>query len=313
MTEEYKALAFHQWSDDLARAFVRLEPKVPDETAPFRGRIETAPVGDIQVSRVTASSHKVKRLAEHIRSDGRDVCFINLQIVGTGRTRQNDHVFVSSPFDIAVVDTTEEFEISHQTDFQLFSVEVPRAHVPPALLAAGGCSAGRSAGHRELANALFSYASLALLSGQRTLMPTSLISDHIRALLGCFSSLNEIEEERSEQRGAKLSAMLSYLDRHLVDECLSAETMAQAFDVTPRYVHKLFSATGKTVSEHLCEMRILRAKSLLAHAAGLNLSITELAFTVGFRDISYFNRRFKQLTELTPSEFRQQVKAPIAN
>jgi AraC-like DNA-binding protein len=35
------------------------------------------------------------------------------------------------------------------------------------------------------------------------------------------------------------------------------------------------------------------------------LSITDIAFNLGFRDISYFNRRFKQLTGMTPSDFRR--------
>jgi AraC-like DNA-binding protein len=99
--------------------------------------------------------------------------------------------------------------------------------------------------------------------------------------------------------------MLSYLSRHLEDEDMGAEKIARAFGISARYVHKLFSVTGNSVSEHLCKLRIERAKSLLSQASVSKLSITDIAFNLGFRDISYFNRRFKQLTGMTPSDFRR--------
>ena len=51
---------FGSWRDDLAQAFVRLEPmRVTDE--PFAGRIVKAQSGPAQVSRVDASAHQVLR------------------------------------------------------------------------------------------------------------------------------------------------------------------------------------------------------------------------------------------------------------
>lgn len=297
--------SFRKWADDLAQAFVRLEPTIWNPHAPFHGQIEQRAVGDIQISRVSASGHKVNRLAEHIRTSGRDVCFINLQISGRGITYQRHRELVSSPFDLVVVDTTEEFWITHRSDFDLFSLELPRARVPDALLRNGGCPSGRSAVHKEIASALFSYASLALLSANSSAMSGEMISDHVIGLLNCFSSLEEQDEEPQTDADAKRVAMLSYLNRHLEEEDMGADKIALAFGITPRYVHKLFSATGKTVSEHLCVLRIERAKSLLCHTGASRLSITDIAFNLGFRDISYFNRRFKQLTGVTPSEFRR--------
>jgi AraC family transcriptional regulator, positive regulator of tynA and feaB len=297
--------SFRQWADDLAQAFVRLEPTILNPGSPFTGQIVQTTVEDIQISRVSASGHKVNRLAEHIRAGERDVCFVNLQISGLGSTRQRGREISAAPMDLVVVDTTEEFEIAHRAHFDLFSLEVPRSKVPEQLLRDGGCSSARSPVHKELANALFSYASLSLLSAESQTMPAELIASHVIGLLGCFASVDERDGEPPHDADAKRAAMLGYLSRHLEDDDMGAEKIASAFGISARYVHKLFSVTGKSVSEHLCQLRIERAQSLLSQAAVSKLSITDIAFNLGFRDISYFNRRFKQITGMTPSDFRR--------
>lgn len=304
-TAEPETGSFRKWADDLAQAFVRLEPTILNPSSPFTGQIVQTTVGDIQISRVSASGHKVNRLAEHIRAGERVVCFVNLQISGLGSTRQRGREISASPMDLVVVDTTEEFEIAHRAHFDLFSLEVPRSKVPEQLLRSGGWSSARSPVHKELANALFSYASLSLLSAESQTMPPELIASHVIGLLGCFAVVDDRDDEPAPDADAKRAAMLSYLSRHLEDEDMGAEKIARAFGISARYVHKLFSVTGNSVSEHLCKLRIERAKSLLSQASVSKLSITDIAFNLGFRDISYFNRRFKQLTGMTPSDFRR--------
>jgi len=58
--------SFRKWADDLAQAFVRLEPTILNSSSPFTGQIVQTTVGDIQISRVSASGHKVNRLAASV-------------------------------------------------------------------------------------------------------------------------------------------------------------------------------------------------------------------------------------------------------
>ena len=45
--------------------------------------------------------------------------------------------------------------------------------------------------------------------------------------------------------------MLDHIDRHCSDPDLSAETLARKFHCSERYVHKLFSGTGRSFGEHV--------------------------------------------------------------
>src|SRR3984957_20876833 len=113
--------SFGTWADDLAACAVRLEPrKITDH--PFQGtivRTETAPV---RISRVIATRHKILRVRAHIARSKDDLCFINLQLEGVGRYTQRGHVQICGPGDLALVDTTEPFEIANGYDFQKASV-----------------------------------------------------------------------------------------------------------------------------------------------------------------------------------------------
>ena len=62
---------------------------------PFEGAISKVDAAPIQVSLVTATGHTVLRLASHVASSTDDLCFVNLQLEGLGRTTQRGHEQIS--------------------------------------------------------------------------------------------------------------------------------------------------------------------------------------------------------------------------
>jgi len=61
-------------------------------------------------------------------------------------------------------------------------------------------------------------------------------------------------------------------------------------------------ATGQTPIEYLIRLRIQRAMELLRNST---LSVTEIAFEVGFKDSNYFTRQFRRVLGQSPRSFRQ--------
>src|SRR6266404_6474274 len=58
----------------------------------------------------------VLRLASHIATSTDDLCFVNLQLEGVGRTAQRGQEQISAIGDLALADTTEPFEIANRHD-----------------------------------------------------------------------------------------------------------------------------------------------------------------------------------------------------
>jgi YesN/AraC family two-component response regulator len=63
--------------------------------------------------------------------------------------------------------------------------------------------------------------------------------------------------------------------------------------------------TGVPFRDYLLELRIGRAKTLLADR---HLSVTEVAYAVGFNDLSHFDRTFRRMVGRSPSEYRRSMQ-----
>ena len=104
---------------------------------------------------------------------------------------------------------------------------------------------------------------------------------------------------------ARLRAIMADIAAYLGDCNLTAAAVAQRQRVTPRYVHKLFEQEGLVFSRFVLGQRLARAYRMLTDVRHAQRSISSVAFEVGFGDLSYFNRAFRQCYDATPSEVRR--------
>ena len=101
----------------------------------------------------------------------------------------------------------------------------------------------------------------------------------------------------------KVHEIALYLQNHS-SECCPLDEIAARFYISRPYLTRIFkSVTGFTVTEYLTVCRIRKAKFLLT---GTDLSITEIAAQIGFGNITYFEKVFKQMTEHTPLQYRKE-------
>ena len=99
-----------------------------------------------------------------------------------------------------------------------------------------------------------------------------------------------------------MSDVIEYLEKHCSED-ISLMQIGEEFHLTPEYLCARFkNSTGETVGQYLKRVRIGRARILLMERPDLNLSrIGELC---GYRSPSYFGKVFREMTGLTPQNFR---------
>lgn len=79
--------------------------------------------------------------------------------------------------------------------------------------------------------------------------------------------------------------------------------IAESLNVSPNYLSSLLKVlTGKTTQQHLHDKLIEMAKEKLSTTT---LSISEIAYALGFEHSQSFSKLFKTKTNLSPLEFRQ--------
>jgi len=83
----------------------------------------------------------------------------------------------------------------------------------------------------------------------------------------------------------------------------SVQYLAEALNVSPSYLSSLLTTlTGQNTQQHIHNKLIEKAKEKLSTT---DLSISEIAYLLGFEYSQSFSRLFKIKTNLTPLEFRQ--------
>lgn len=101
---------------------------------------------------------------------------------------------------------------------------------------------------------------------------------------------------------SKYDKILEYIEKNFQRD-ITLDDLSQLSSFNPSYISQLFrKKTGLTLTEFISRVRVRKAKELLLKS---DMSIGEVAFSVGFQDQNYFSRVFKQVEAFTPREYRK--------
>jgi AraC-like DNA-binding protein len=115
------------------------------------------------------------------------------------------------------------------------------------------------------------------------------------------------DSHRKHQDFDRLKIVLQYIHSNYSQK-LTLDDMAGLSNFSKFYFCRFFkSAVGKTPIDYLHYHRLSRAELLLKDS---NLKIIDIAYEVGFTDLSHFIRLFHKHAGVTPSQFRaKQISA----
>lgn len=115
-----------------------------------------------------------------------------------------------------------------------------------------------------------------------------------------------LEEQNNTQQEPKpqwVDKMAVYINQHYTDENLGLTEVSSQFGITPSYATRVFKQyTGHGIYETIQHVRLSAAKDLL-HT---DLTMKQIAQTVGYTSFLSMNRAFKKYEGTTPSQFRNQ-------
>ncbi len=95
-------------------------------------------------------------------------------------------------------------------------------------------------------------------------------------------------------------------EKVFLEDNISMKNLAEKIGIPS---HKLSQIINEKMSKSFWDLinsyRIMEAKELLCHKDSKNLTILEIAYKVGFNSNVSFNRAFKKLTKITPTQYRK--------
>ncbi len=130
-----------------------------------------------------------------------------------------------------------------------------------------------------------------------------IIKASIHALVVAVNKLPMIAKDE-KVKDDRLVTMINYIQMNY--STVTLEDMAKEFHLSSPYLSKYIKdKSGKTFGEHVAQIRMKRAKTLLKNG---NMSVENIAEAVGYPNVEHFIRLFKKNYQMTPTQYRNQYQ-----
>ena len=124
-----------------------------------------------------------------------------------------------------------------------------------------------------------------------------------------FDRLSFTQRENTNHPDEVILQAQLWMQNNLSKTAISIEQLSILFGMSQRnFTRRFRNATNTTPLKYLQNQRLSEAKTLLQNS---NLSISETAYRVGYIDVSYFTKLFKEFAGLTPKQYRTQIRAKL--
>jgi AraC-like DNA-binding protein len=284
---------------------VQIDPRGTEQLAGTAMR--STGLGALQVRQVVGGEHIYVRGEREIRAGDPSTLQVGMQLTGSSLLIQDGREAVMGAGDIVLYDSSRPFSLImdarfHWQVFLLLKEKLRRSDREIATLTAvpihgstgvAGVVARFLRDVAERSDELEADGSAAFLCENAA----DLVGTLVRSELGQQWAV------RDPQR-MLLESALAFMEAHLRDPSLAPERVAHAVNVSVRRLHQIFATTGRSVGEHIRDLRLAGVRRDLGDPRMSGLSIARVAAAHGWHNASAFSRQFRLTEGCTPTEFR---------
>ena len=144
-----------------------------------------------------------------------------------------------------------------------------------------------------------------IICNGKTFWGVGIDPDIIRASIeALIVAVNKIEELGSADActDARMIEIMNYVQANYID--ITLDDLAEKFFLSKPYLSKYIKEkSGITFGDLVKKIRMKKAKALLKSS---NMTVENIAMSVGYQNVEHFNRLFKKAYDMTPMQFRNQ-------
>jgi len=303
-----RAKRYAAWQGAICDVYVHVDVN-SEQRSDYRGFIREARFGAVTMTDVLLSEQKISRRQRHIAKLDKDCYYVQFLQRGKMNVLQAGRTLVTNAGTGAIFSATESYDLECVGEIRSLYLELPRkefgdrfAHdrIPVAATIGTGGGLGRIAA--EFCSMLASEGS-ALDADVRARLGDELM-DVIALALDAGGHRDESSADHAVQQ-ARLRSVKAWIEEHLTDPNLSLEKIAKSNGISLRHLHYLFRLTDMSASEWIWDRRLQRCYDVLTRPELNNLSVTEVAYRLGFNSSSHFSTTFRRKFGIRPSDVRR--------
>jgi AraC-like DNA-binding protein len=298
------------WREYYGRIVLKVDVE-PRKNVPFECALTSRVLPDLQVLRAQMSPVRVARTPELTAKSGDDlVLIVNLE--GTLATSGSGRSEVLNRGDAVLMSSSDVSTFDRASVGRSLGIRVPRLILMESVLNVEDRIMYRIPQDAGGLRLLWNYTN-AIIDEDATNQPEirSAAVNHVHDLIALILGASSNAAERARVQGvaaARLKMARLFISRNSGRHGLSVHHVAKHLGVTERAVQKMFEKDGTTFTAFLLDQRLRRARRMLTEPKWATNAISSIAFEVGFGDLSYFIRCFKQRYGETPRSARYDIK-----
>ena len=134
-------------------------------------------------------------------------------------------------------------------------------------------------------------------------------AQHLIDLAGLLLG-DDADQRELVERGyshARIELLKSETLKNLCRSNLTISLIARSTGLSARQAQRLFARSGTTFTEFVLEQRLAVAHKLLLDPLHRHRKVSDVAYAVGFGDLSYFNRAFRRRFGIAPRDMRAEL------
>lgn len=249
----------------------------------------------------------VRRGAIVVDREPSDAIILNLMQQGEMHVAQDNQACLMHVGDFSICTADRPYELDIPVGMQVACFRIPIKHVDCNKTVLRRLVAQTFPSRNGMASLVKAYAA-ALVEQRLELSEGSaeLAMRHLGLLIGAVAqeSLEGCVCAKTDHRERMILQAKYYIAHQLNDSALSVAAIAAVLRVSTRYLQQLWACEGDSLAGYIANLRLERVMASMRHPARKQESLTQIAMSHGFVNMSHFSKVFRQKYDETPSAFR---------
>ena len=304
-----------QWQSVVSDTFFPLDATLVEEQS-FSGELSTWNLGIVGLSQMRCDGVLYKRHKRHFLNEVDSSLLITIPRIGEVGFSQNARKTTCSPGGFLVERGDLPYEFWHDQTNELLVLKVSSESVRARIGPTDRLGALSFDGTQGIANYFLDVV-------KTTAEHVDLLDETARTAAGmhildllCLSIRKDdrvLDSNMSSIRAAHLHRAEQFIRNNLNHHDLSPSQVAEACNVSLRYLQQLFLDADKSISGFIREKRLVRSFEELS-IKGATTTVAEIAQKWGFSDQPQFNKAYRAHFGCTPTDTRKgvQPKKPVS-
>jgi AraC family transcriptional activator of tynA and feaB len=282
----------------------------------FQGLIRKGMLGGLTLTVLEHNACAVRRTDRYIKHGCEDDLLLSLLLDGGLVLHQDGRDATVRPNELYLLDSGRPFSIDVASSLRLLLVKIPRWELQNRLGDVKAMTARSISPSAPIASLASGFMAMlpARVDGLDVPTGTKLAQQMLDLVALAFGA--ELQSGKPALSSSRMNTLLrvkAIIEARLGDPGLRPGQAAAAAGISVRYANALLAYEDTSLERFIMQRRLQHCRRALEDGRQAFRTVSDIAYSFGFSDMSHFTRRFKAQFGCSPGTCRQQaLKVPLA-